>query len=457
MKRLLYFIAFALVGGSVFSACQSTTSEFKRPDVAGMNQKWKEQAAQGEVIDGWIKDFNDPNLEQIVNEAILKNFNLQAASANLNIARHNAVKAGALLKPVVGVGGGAGVSEGIGGNGADAVSKGVSLDISWELDLWGRMGDIRDSASLDFEAKEQSFIFARRSLAAQTAKSYFLCVEALLQRDLAGEIAQSFKKMLNITEMRHVEGLASKQDIHLIRADMMRAEEALVKAENAYKESLRSLELILGRYPSADIEVSNVLPELKESIPVGLPSEVLERRPDIIAAAKMVEKSFKDESVAKKAKLPRIALTSSVGYSSTQLSDVLNLENTIGNLAANLLAPIYDGGVMDADIAIATESQKAAVANYNQIALKAFAEVENAISSEKALETRALAIGAALSDDKESLRIAQLKYDNGAIDMLSVLQLKIRANNSAIDFLTLQNARLMQRVNLHLALGGDFE
>jgi len=439
------------------TGCKTTETALNPTVKTNVPSKWDgTYVEEGAVVDGWLKSFDDDLLVTIVKEAINQNFDLETAAVNLDIAQQNAIKAGALLKPMVNLGGGGSRTEGI-SNVSDRVSRGVSLDISWELDVWGRIRAGKTAALRDVEASAADYDFARKSLAAQTAKSYILATEAKLQMELANSFVENFQEVQRIVEAKFDAGLVSKQDVHLAKADLVGAKEAYTQAKGAYKEALRSLELLLGRYPGADIKVAEDLPQVPGKVPVGLPSQLLERRPDIVAARNRVEAAFKKSEEAKKAKLPRIALTSNVGYASSELNEVMNLEQAGANLAANFLAPLFDGGKLEADVQISNAKQRQAVAQFNKIALAAFGDVEASLSNEKLFAQREEFLQEASKENGEALNIAQLQYDNGAVDLLSVLQMQLRADNSKINLLRIQNARLIQRINLHLALGGDFE
>ena len=415
---------------------------------------WDEVVARGAAEDGWLASFGDPALEAIVDEALRNNRDLAAATANLDAAAGFAKQAGAALIPAVSVGGGAQQTER--GDQASNVS-GASLNLQWELDLWGRLAAQASAAEEAFRASEAELEGARRSLVAQVAKSWFLATEANLQLALSAEAVKIYEETLRIVETRVEVGAGSPQDVFLAKADLNAAKARQQEGIGALTQAIRSLEVLLGRYPTAELEVPNELVSTPPGIPVGVPADLLERRPDLVAAERRVAAAFQRVDAARAARLPSVALTASGGSSSNELIDLIGASNNFFSVGANLAAPLDLGGGLEAQVEIETAQQEAALANYGSVALRAFNEVENALANERLLAEREGFLADAVTNNRTALDLAQTQYDVGQIDFLSVLQMQARTLNSRITLIRMQNARLAQRVDLHLALGGDFE
>jgi len=220
---------------------------------------------------------------------------------------------------------------------------------------------------------------------------------------------------------------------------------------------LRSLELLLGRYPAAEIAVAQRLAPMPPPLPVGMPAELLERRPDVVAAERRVAAAFSRIGEAKAARLPRISLTAG---GSTITSDVFVLKdrnNPAFSFGANLIAPIYMGGVLQAQVEIRTSEQKEAVADYARIAQRSFGEVENALAAENALRDRDAILGANIGDNERALELALIQYRVGKADLRVVEQRQLALYTARTSRLRVQSEQLAQRVNLYLALGGGFD
>jgi multidrug efflux system outer membrane protein len=414
---------------------------------------WSDVIAQGAVKDGWIKTFGDAELEKIVDEALQNNTDLAAAGANLEAAAAFATQAGAKLIPAVSVGAN---STDVERGSKDTDSSGASLNMQWELDIWGKLSAGAAAAQEAYRATEADLEAARQSLVAQIAKAWFLAAEANLQLALSDEAVKIYEETLKIVETRVEAGAGSPQDVFLAKADLNAARERQRQASGALTQSVRSIEIILGRYPSAELEVASELVPTPPGIPVGLPAQLLERRPDLIAAERRVAEAFQRIEAAKAAKLPSISLTASGGSSSSALTDLVGSDSGFFAIGANLVAPLDIGGGLQAQVDIETAQQKAALANYGGIALRAFGEVESGLTNEQLLLEREAFLAAAVENNNDALNVSQTQYDAGAIDFLSVLQLQARWLNSRISLIRIKNVRLSQRVDLHLALGGDF-
>ena len=415
---------------------------------------WDEVVARGAAKDGWLATFGDERLEAIVAEALQNNRELAAARANLDAAAGFARQAGAALAPAVAVGGGAQSTD---RGDTDTSVAGASLNLQWELDIWGRLAAGASAAEEAFRATEADLEGARQSLVAQTAKAWFLATEANLQLALANEAVKIYEETLKIVETRVEVGAGSPQDAFLARADLNAAKERLRQAVGALTQAVRSIEVMLGRYPSAELEIADEYVPVPPAIPVGVPADLLERRPDLVAAERRVAAAYQRVDAAKAAKLPSLSLTAAGGSSSNELLDLIGVGSNFFSLGANFVAPLDVGGGLEAQVEIETAQQEAALANYGGVALRAFAEVENALSGERLLAEREMFLADAVENNATALDLAKVQYDVGQVDLLSVLQMQARELNSRISLVRIRNARLAQRVDLHLALGGSFE
>jgi len=417
--------------------------------------EWAEAAEQGRVPDGWLRSFEDARMEAIVGEALRNNLSLRAAVARLDEAAAIAIQAGALMKPVVGLGGDVGASELAGGSGASS-SYGASVGISWELDLWGKLRTISQAGEEQFQAAAADFEFARQSLAAQAAKSWYLATESRQQLALAEETVEIRRRLLELVEAKHAQGRITMQDVHLAHADLSSAEDFMRQALGAHEQALRSVEVLLGRYPSAELEVAEEFVPVPAPPPAGLPSDILERRADVVAAERRVRAAFLGAEAARLAKLPSVTLTAAGGGVNNDVLDAIGRGAGFWSTGANFFVPIFDGGALDAQVEIQTAQQEAALASYGQTALVAFAEVETHLSNEKLLEERQQFVAAALDDNEAAYRIARAQFDMGKVDLLSVLQMQARVLGARSGAIRLQSMRIAERIDLHLALGGGF-
>jgi len=409
--------------------------------------------SSSDVESGWIAGFGDEKLVALVQEALEKNPDLQVVAAQVESAAGYARQAGALLQPAVNLGAG-----GLAGGGGPVTSRrGASLDLSWELDVWGRLRSQASSAENQYVAAELTYAYGRQSLAAQVAKSWFLCVETRLQRRAAEDAVAVYEKTLEIVQGQFRLEAVTKRDVQLAEADLASSNEALRQATGGEKQARRALEVLLGRYPSAELEATEEFAALSANVPAGLPCEILERRADLVAAERRVAAAFENVRVARAARLPRVAITASAGGSTTEFADLANPSNAFWTLGANMLAPLFDGGFLKAEEDIATAEQKAAVAQYRKAALQAFADIENGLENDGLLKERESFLNEALTKNTAAWDLSKRQFEAGAIDLLSVLQLQKRVLNARVALINIRARRRAERANLHLSLGGNFE
>jgi len=410
----------------------------------------------GPVPAGWVAAFGDPQLEAIVAEALEQNQNLQSAAAQLEAARLSAVKAGANLYPFIGLSAGAVAVGGFDGEPTSDRSS-AAVAASWEIDLWGGIRAGKAAATADYVSATNEYEFAMLSLAAQTASSWFLAITNKLQVELSEEAIGLDQRNLRIAQARYNAGLVSELDLHLARSQLAAEEEKLRQNRSNLEQSVRSLQLLLGRYPDAELGLADEVAAVPPPIPVGIPAQILERRPDIVAAERQVASAFHEIQVAQAARLPSISLTASANSAASGLRTALNLPDPFWNLGASLFAPIFAGGSLRANVEIASSQQQAALHGYVQAVLVAFSEVENALADETYFLEAVEFQNVVVKEATDALRQARVQYDFGLIDFLSVMQIQGALIGDKSRLLSLENQRLANRINLYLSLGADYD
>jgi NodT family efflux transporter outer membrane factor (OMF) lipoprotein len=429
---------------------QEEVLEDALPETTKVRAEWAAPVDDaGDVDDGWLATFGDPQLEVLVAEALnTQNPNLRILSAQVDRATAAARLAGAALKPTVTLG--ADLSGTTGPDAVEQESAGAGVGVSWEADVWGRVRAGANAAEESLRATVADFEFARQSLIANVAKSWYLATELRLQAELSREVVDLLAESVVLVEKKQQVGQVSMQDVFLVRADLASAEDALQQALSGQQQARRALEILLGRYPAGEIETATELVPVPPPISAGLPSDLLERRPDVIAADRRVAAAFFLTEEARLAKLPSFTLNATVGGTT-------DLSGLIGDLTAGIVAPLYTGGALEAQIDIATADQEAAIAAFGATVLNALEEVEGGLTDEALLERRASFLVAAVDNNKQAYDLAVKQYDVGQIDLLSVLQMQSRWVGARVGLLRVRNAQLAERIDLHLALGGSFE
>ena len=404
----------------------------------------------GEVDDGWIASFGDDALVGLVDEAIANNLNLRAAATRVERAEGFAQLAEAGLLPTVGAGAQASRLTHVGGQ--DVVPTGRAQQagavISWEADVWGRVRAGVDAARQSLVAAQADLEGARLSLAGQTAKAWFLAQELRVQVQLAEQAVALNQEVTALVRRQFQVGAVSRADVFLVEANLAQAEDALRQARIAETQTVRMLELLLGRYPGASLETTGRLVAVPARAPVGMPSELLERRPDLVAAERRVAVAFRLEEQARLARLP--SFTFSLG-----INAISDLSTIVSEFVAGVTVPIY-APALQAQIAIASADQQAALAAYGQAALRALEEVETGLFNDHILSEREDFLRAKVEANRNAYELHRRQLQVGAISALPVLQVQARYLGSEVLLTRVRNERLAQRVDLHLALGGSF-
>ena len=416
-------------------------------------EKWASEGALGaSVTEGWLATFDDRLLVALVEEALAYNSDLKVAGARVEQAAGYGRVAAAGLYPAVNL-----LARGGGKmSGDNSGLQGAALSASWELDVWGRVRYGRAGADAQYASALADFEYARQSLVAAVAKSWMLATEARLQRAVAEDAVQAAGRLVSLAQDRERVGRGDAMETANAQANLETYRDTLRQLELSYRQSVRALELLLGRYPSAELEAPDALPPMPGPVPAGLPSELLERRPDIIAAERRVAAAFNRVGEAQAARLPRISLTASVNTISSDLFVLQERDNPVWSAGANLLAPIYQGGALQAQVEIRTAEQKQAVADYARVALRAFGDVESALATEFAAREREQILTRAASEWERALGLARVAYEVGSIDLRPVQQQQLGMYAARSALLRMQSEQRVQRVNLHLALGGGF-
>jgi NodT family efflux transporter outer membrane factor (OMF) lipoprotein len=417
-------------------------------------EQWLGPGAQpAAVTAAWLATFHDARLDALVAEAIDHNPDLLVAAARVEVASRYVELADSTLYPQVNL-----LARGGGDMGGDSSGlQGVGLFVDWELDLWGRVRSAKAAQKASYEAVVADTEYARQSIAALVAKSYFLAVEAGLQQRLAEDMAGSADQLVTLNEQRQRIGRGDNYDAALSRANAATFRDSVEQFRLARSQALRALEALIGRYPAATVEVATELATPPPPVPAGLPSELLERRPDVVAANRRVAAAFYGVEEAKAARLPKISLTGSVSDISSELFVLQDRDNPSWSAGASVLLPLFTGGGLRSKVRIRTAEQRQAVADYGRIGARAFGEVEDALTAESVASRRHEILTVAATENAKALELAQARYDIGSGNLIGVQQQQLAVHGSRSALVRVMTERLVQRVNLYLALGGGFD
>ncbi len=421
----------------------------------------------------WWESFGDTTLNGLVEDALVYNNNLAAAAARVLEARALLGGAKSAQWPTIEIGGSAARSKSsvqtnqrFGPVYYNQFSADATL--RYEVDLWGRLSRGTEAAQATLLASEQDRRAVAQALIADVVRTWLVIRELQMQVALTERTIDNFSENLTTVRDRYRRGLVSALDVHLASQNLAAAR----AADPAFRQELaaarRRLEILAGRYPAGDLTASDldgpggslsleIMPEPLAAVPSGLPSDLLERRPDLMAAEMRLHSSVAKVGVAKAALYPRIILTATGGTKSSELSDLFASGSDFWSLAGNLFMPLINRGATQAQIKAAEARVIQTTASYRQSILVAFSEVENALDQDLFQSRQEGYLSDSAEQARRSVNLAQDRYRRGLDSLLVTLESQRRLFNAESQLLTTQRARRSARVNLIQALGGPWD
>ncbi|MEN8855538.1 MAG: efflux transporter outer membrane subunit [Akkermansiaceae bacterium] len=465
MKLLTTSLAIILVG------CSATVPELRMADAQkDAPGRWSATPEARSGIDTrWVSRIGGSRAASLVDEALSANPDMRMAAERVNRAIANSRTAGAALKPSIEAGlngsrskqvfvgfpfGGGGVPSSLSSN------YGANLTASWEPDIWGFARAGVAATIADAQAEGQNYRAARASLAAQVVRAWLALGESNEQIALAEKSTGLFKQTMEIVRDRFTSALSeeggSASQFRLAESQFETSKATLAQRQGEREQAIRQLELLLGRYPAGAIKSSETLPSVPPMPPAGLPSELLLRRPDILAAERRFAASGSLVKQAKLAFYPSLKITASGGTTTDSLRKIADSQFGVWSLAGALSQPIWKGGAIRSEYSKIKSDDRAALASLQSTVLQAFGEVEQSLMADRFLAQREKSIFAALVSATDAAESADLDYAGGTGDALTLITAQSNRITLASQLVTLRRLRLDNRISLHLALGGDY-
>ena len=462
----------ALAGCSVTPTYQraaaSTSVAYKEADQSSAAD-WKPAQPSEDLARGqWWKIFNDAVLNDLEDQALAANQNLQAASARLSQSRALQQDARAARLPQIDAGFGPTrerVSPASQGLAADANTSPSTLwraqvNVSYEADLFGRVAATVDAATADAQSSEALFLSVRLALQADLAQQYFLLRELDASQALYHDAVTLRQTSLQLVQHRFDAGDIDEVDLARAKTELASAQADAYGIARQRANAEHALAILLGQPPAAFSFAPQPLTRIVISIPAGLPSELLERRPDIAAAERTMAAANARVGAARAAFFPRLDLTGGLGYESSKLGDLFNWSSRtflLGPLVGTALTlPIFDGGRRDAAINRARAVYEEDVANYRQSVLNAFREVEDNLASLRILNDQSRVQDDAVASSARAAKLSHLQYREGALSYINVIEADRSVLQQQRSAVQLDGERARATVNLIRALGGGW-
>ena len=418
---------------------------------------WKVAQPQDEIVRGaWWKVFNDPQLDALEDQVNISNQNIAIAEAQFAQAYALVQAAKSSFFPILTTKGSYTRSHSGSGSSNTASQTLLSADVTWELDLWGKIRQTIAANRANAQASKADLGNARLSAQAQVAQDYFQLCSLDAQSKLFNDTDVIFQKFLDLTKNQYASGVAAESAVIQAKTQLEATQAQLIDIGVQRSQMEHAIALLIGK-PASDFSIPPLtLPSTVPSVPTGLPSEILERRPDIAAAERTVAAANSLIGVAESAYYPTLTLSASGGYESSDLSRIFSSPNPLWSVGPALAETIFDAGLRQAQTAQAKAAYNADVASYRQTVLAAFQQVEDNLAALRILEQEAQVQNEAVMDARKAVTLETDQYKAGTVSALDVITTQATALTDEKTAVTILGQRLNACVLLIQYLGGGW-
>lgn len=455
---LSILVAGCMVGPDYVRPTAPVPKTYKETDV------WKAAAPKDHEARGpWWEIFNDPELNALEEQVNISNQNVAAAEANFRQSRALAQAARSALFPAVTTGPAVTRSQRSGTLGQAATAGGVPitdyllpLNASWELDMWGRIRRNVEASRAGAQASAGELESVRLSTQSQLALNYFLLRSLDAQKQLLSETIAAYEKSLELTKNRYTGGIASRADVLQAETQLKSTQAQAIDVGVQRTQFEHAIALLVGRPPFSFSLRFAPIAAAPPPVPVGLPSELLERRPDIAAAERRVAAANAQIGAAMAAYFPRVTLSGVAGFESTDLAKWLTWPSRFFSVGPELAGTLFEGGLRRAVTDQARANYDANVALYRQTVLEAFQEVEDNLAALGMLEEEARVQDEAVKAAVDGIAIVRNQYKAGTVTYLNIVVAQAIALANQRTAVNILARRMAASVSLVTALGGGW-
>jgi multidrug efflux system outer membrane protein len=448
----------------LISAC-AVGPDYEKPE-AEMPEAWRfEYSNNTEIINTlWWKQFRDPVLDELIQAALENNRDVRIAAARVEefAARVDIARSG--FYPQIGYQGDASrnrVSDESLSNlppGTPAISNNfqATLNVGWELDIWGKIRRATESARASLLSAEEGKRTVILTLVTSVATSY-VQLRALDRRlEIAKETLVSRKETLKLFELKFRGGVVSQLEVAQVRSEYEQAAVSIPSLERQIALLENSIAVLLGRNPGPVPRGKSISELILPVIPEGVPSEVLERRPDVRGAEQDLIAANAQIGVAKAQYFPSISLTGLLGFASNELSNLASSTNSIWNVGGDITGPIFTGGQISGQVRVSEAVQKQVLNGYLKTIQTAFREVDDALVSNQKSREELEAQGRRVEALRESAHFANIRYNEGQVSYIEVLDSERRLFEAQLSYAEIQSEVYIALVNTYKAMGGGW-
>jgi NodT family efflux transporter outer membrane factor (OMF) lipoprotein len=424
-------------------------------------ESWKVAQPKDHLTRGaWWEIFNDPQLHALEEQVSISNQSVMVAEAQFRQARALVQAARASYFPTVTVGASPTRSSRTGTTGVSSTATSNYLllaDASWEPDLWGRVRRTVEGSKASAQATAADLESTRLLVQAELAQDYFQLRVLDGQKQLLDATVIAFQKSLELTKNRYAAGVASKGDVLLAETQLRTTQAQAIDVGVQRAQLEHAIASLIGKPSSLFSIPVEPLTTVPLAVPVGVPSELLERRPDIAGAERRVAAANAQIGVAVAAYYPTVRLSASGGFESTSLSKWLTWPSRFWSVGPGISETVFDGGLRRAQTAAARAAYEGTIASYRQTVLTGFQEVEDNLAALRILEEEAEVQEEAVSAARQALAVAINQYKAGTANYLTVIVAQAAALNIETNALGILGRRMTASVLLVKALGGGWD
>lgn len=416
--------------------------------------------------DNWWQSLGDPTLLKLINMAEDQNFDLRAAISRIEASRQavNNIKSGYF--PSVGLSAGWTKERDSGREGLQVIKTtpdtyfNAGLSASWEIDLFGRIREKTKSAKADWNISRADYNSAMISVCSQMAKNYITLRTYQEQLEVALDHIDSQERVVKLTEARFEAGMVSQLDVLQARMVLQSTKATIPGLKNAISQSINAIATLCGIYPEqlpAEVTVHGNIPECTYFKSLGIPADLIRRRPDIIAAQYQIEGLASQVGIAKKDYLPSLALTGSLGTSSHRLDGLFRDNSYSYSISPQLSWTLFDGLSRKYNVAEAKANLQAAIDSYNQTVISAISDVNNNLTKYSSLEEEIELDREVCDVAFKTLDLSVQRYKLGLSDFTNVANAQMSVLSYINSLITARSSAMTTLVNLYESLGGGWD
>jgi len=436
-------------------ACSNTSEINKQLTEPTLPENWQEGTQTLTVEHNWLAQLDNIQVQKLVEKALAANHQFAMQAYALEIAEQQLIVSGSQLWPEFDLAFRSGRNK---DNQTDSYSNSnsVNLNLSYEVDIWGKLSAADQVSNYNYLAQKATFEQYQQQLVVNVVTTWFKVIEAQKLLTLYQSRVENSKQNLAIIEAGYNSGLTPALDVYLTRNDLNNELTRVSEQQTIKTKLIRQLERLIGEYPKGELLVNANLPLLTSDIPVGLPSELISRKPELKASWYQLLSQDASLAYAHKQRFPSIVLSGSVGDSTADIGDLLSGSSLAWSLLGSVSAPIFNAGRLKANEEKTRIELKQGEQLYLDTLYNAFSDVENAITTEKNLKHSYNTMLAAQQNAQVASTLSFEQYQSGLVSYTTVLDAQNRSFEAQTTLIKIKNQLIANRINLHLSLGGDF-